>query len=624
MSKQVDHHELSCDVLVAGGGPAGVPCALAAARNGAKVILCQDRSVLGGNASSEVRMHIVGADHSGSRGVPLETEAREGGIIEEIRLENAVRNPQRAGSMMDLILYEKCRAEPNLRLMLNTTVVSAEVRDGTIESVKATRESTEDHFTIKAKLFVDCTGDGRLGAEAGAPYREGREANYEFDEGMGEKEPDKFRLGSTLLFEGRDMGKPMPFSAPPWARKFSEADLKFRGHGSWEYGYWWVEWGGNLDTIKDNERIRDDLLGIMLGIWDHVKNSGEHPKSENWAMTWFGFLPGKRESRRFVGMHVLRQSDLQEAVDHDDAIAFGGWPIDRHPPAGVDAVGEPPCEQIKVKYLFSIPLRSCMTEKVKNLLFAGRNISATHVAFASTRVMATCAVIGQGVGTAAALAVERGATPAALISDSRYVAHVQQRLLHDDCFVIGVRNTDEDDLARRAKVTASSQLKGGEAEWVQSGVTRAVHGEGGVKPGLVEAGSHRWMSDPKAGLPATLTLEWPGPAEVAEVRLVFDTGMNRPLTLTHQDSYVKRMVWGAQPETVKDYAVQWHDGDGKWQELTTVEGNYERLRVHRFEPVVAKAIRIEVRTTHGEDEVWRSHGLNHARICEVRCYGRVS
>ena len=176
MSNTLQTHEISCDVLVAGGGPAGVPCALAAARNGAKVILCQDRSVLGGNASSEVRMHIVGADASGSRGIELETEAREGGIIEEIRLDTAVRNPQRSASMLDLILYEKCRAEENLTLMLNTTIVGVTKEGSRITCAEAHRQSTEDRFLISAEVFVDCTGDGRLGVEAGASFRMGRES----------------------------------------------------------------------------------------------------------------------------------------------------------------------------------------------------------------------------------------------------------------------------------------------------------------------------------------------------------------------------------------------------------------------------------------------------------------
>jgi flavin-dependent dehydrogenase len=169
VSNVSSERSFECDVLVAGGGIAGVCCALAAARLGARVILCQDRPVLGGNASSEVRMHIVGATGLGG-GVALETELREGGIIEELRLDLAVQNPQRSPSMMDLLLFDKCRREPSLALYLNTAIVAADVADGMIRSVRAERQSTEDNFIIRARTFVDCTGDGRLGVEAGAPF----------------------------------------------------------------------------------------------------------------------------------------------------------------------------------------------------------------------------------------------------------------------------------------------------------------------------------------------------------------------------------------------------------------------------------------------------------------------
>src|SRR5699024_8317985 len=154
---------LKCDIFVAGGGPAGLTAALAAARNGAKTILCQDRPVLGGNASSEVRMHIVGADCSGKRGEELSVEARESGIIEEIRLEACVQNPQRSPSVFDIILYDKCRSESNLTLMLNTRVYDSIVEDDRITHALARRESTEEEFKIKADVFLDCTGDGVLG-----------------------------------------------------------------------------------------------------------------------------------------------------------------------------------------------------------------------------------------------------------------------------------------------------------------------------------------------------------------------------------------------------------------------------------------------------------------------------
>jgi len=608
---------MECDVLVAGGGPAGVPCALAAARAGAKVILCQDRPVLGGNASSEVRMHIVGADAGGGRGAELATEAREGGIIEEIRLETCVRNPQRSASMLDLIFYERCRAEPNLLLLLNTAVIGARLEGDKIVEAVAERQSTEDRFRIRAAVFVDCTGDGRLGAEAGAPFRMGREAKDEFGEDLAPDVADHYTLGSTLLMQARRLDGPVPFQAPPWARKFSEDDLRLRPHAQpgvdrgLEYGYWWVEWGGTLDTIRDNETIRDALLAIVMGVWDHIKNGGEHG-ADNWALDWFGFLPGKRESRRFVGQHVLSEKDLLESRPFGDAIAYGGWPIDIHPPLGIDAVDERPNTNTHLPHLYDIPLRACVSAGPRNLMFAGRNISATHTAFASTRVMATCAAVGQGVGCAAAEAVAARVDPADLEAQPEVIRRVQQRLLREDAYLIGVRNDDEDDRARRARVTASSEQASGPGINVLSGQTRAVDGPGGVSPGRRAAGIQRWLSRPEAGLPAWIALEWGQPVRPAEVRLVFDTGMHRRLTLSHSDAFVEKMVWGRpQPETVRDYRIEGLAAN-RWETLVEIQGNYQRLCIHRLsDPPAVTGLRITALGTNG---------LDHARICEVRVY----
>ncbi len=573
--------------------------------------------MLGGNASSEVRMHIVGADCSGGRGAALKTETREGGIIEEIRLETCVRNLQRSASMLDLILYEKCRAEPNLDLLLNTSVTATEVKDGVITHAIAERQSTEDRFRIAAKVFVDCTGDGRLGVEAGAPFRHGREGCDEFNESMAPETGDKKTLGSSLLFMARNVGRPVPFVAPPWARRFTEDDLKYRHHAQagvdrgLEYGYWWVEWGGCLDTIKDNETIRDELLAIMLGVWDHIKNGGDHG-ADNWALDWFGFLPGKRESRRFVGQYMLRESDLVESRAFHDAIAYGGWSLDLHPPEGIDAPDKHPCNQKSLAHIYDIPLRACVSQTVANLMFAGRNISASHVAFGSTRVMATCAVIGQGVGAAAAYAVRHGLSPTGLADNPEAIQAIQQRLLRDDAFLIGRVNMDPRDLAREAKVTASSAQSNGAASNVLSGLTRAVHGPKGAPPDRAVPGTHRWISDPAAALPAWLELRWGRPIRPIEVQLVFDTGMHRLLTLTHSDAYAARMTWGRpQPETIRDYTLEGLAG-GTWQPLAEVAGNYQRRRVHTLDaPGPITALRITVTATNG---------LDHARLCELRVY----
>lgn len=610
-----DEKRYECDVLVAGGGMAGVSCALAAARCGSKVILVQDRPVLGGNASSEVRLHICGADCSGRRGKPLCTEAREGGILEELRLDNCVHNPQRSACFHDLILYDKCRREPNITLFLNTSVVGVRILGTRIKSVICHRQSTEDIFSISAKIFVDCTGDGRLGYEAGAPFVHGREAKSVFNEKYAPEVADSQTLGSSLLFQAREYDKPMPFEAPPWARKFTEEDLRLRPHppaaDELDYGFWWVEWGGQLDTIKDNETIRDELLSMLMGIWDHIKNQGDHG-AERWALEWFGFLPGKRESRRFVGLYTLSENDVLCSRSFEDAIAYGGWPIDLHPPDGPDAKDSPRIIGEFVPFLYDIPLRSCISCKVENLMFAGRNISCSHVAFGSTRVMGTCAVVGQGVGTAAAMAVSQGLTPHRLIQEPDLICKVQQRLLRDDAYLIGLRNSDPDDRALIANITASSETQEGPARMVVSGQNRAVHGEKGAPPDRAYPATHRWMSKAEAGLPAWLELRWDKPINIREVQLVFDTGLHRVLTLRHYPKSAEAPYWGKpQPETVRDYVLE-GDVGGNWIPLLSVTGNYQRRRVHSLtvsQPV--HALRITVASMNG---------LDHARVCEVRVY----
>ncbi len=596
-----------CDVLVAGGGMAGVCAAISAARNGAKVILCQDRSVLGGNASSEVRMHICGADMSGGRGNKLSVEAREGGIIEEIRLENAVRNPQKSWSMMDLILYEKCIAEKNLTLMLDTAVVAAETDGRRIISVTALRESTEDKFIITASAYIDCTGDGRMAAEAGADFREGREAKHEFNEPYANDKADNKSLGMSLLFEAEDMGHPVPFVPPPWIRKFTEEDLKNRYHKPYNYGFWWVEWGGCLDTVKDTPEIRHELLRIMLGVWDHIKNGGDHG-ADNYALTWLGFLPAKRESRRFKGLYTLTSNDVMDAVHFDDVIAFGGWPLDTHPPEGIDALDENPCHQPPPPYLFSIPLRSCISADIDNLMFAGRNISATHQAFASTRVMATCGVVGQGVGISAAIAAKKEIAPSSLPENKELMEKIQDMLVADDCFLPGF-NKVKDEITFTAEVRASSQTENGKAVNVLSPLTRSVHGEGGVHPRYkYPVSTNRWISKE---LPAWIELVWDKDIATNELRIIFDTGLHRVLTLSHDKSsrvFNEEIIWAAQPETVKDYKVSyWKDND--WVEIIDVKDNYQRLRIHRFPEIVTTKIRVDVSATNGDAG---------ARICNIR------
>lgn len=610
---------LATEVLVCGGGAAGVSAALAAARAGSRVILCQNRSVLGGNASSEIRMHIVGADANGYRnGLPLETEARESGIIEELRLRQACENPTRSPHGIDLVLYDMVRSEPNITLLLDTHVSEAKVESGRIRSVSASRPAHEESFEITASQFIDASGDSAMAVSAGNPFRRGREAKSEFGEKHALEKPDDWCLGSTVLFQAKKMDGPVAFQAPTWARKFTEADLHNRPHGlgqtaggeecGYEYGFWWLEWGGDLDTIADNDSIRHELLAIAYGIWDHLKNGGQHG-AEHWSLTWVGMLPGKRESRRLMGRHILTEQDVLDAPDRSDAIAYGGWPMDLHPPQGVDAPEDPPCVQVEVPHLYPIPLSCCASGHLENLWFAGRNLSASHVAFASTRVMATCFAVGQGTGIAAALAAreEKGTTDAC--TSSGLTQRIQQEILRQDGFLIGVANTDPADLARRATATASGHRTGGEPANVIDGFTRTADGPRGVRPGTMPTGLHRWMSNT---LPAWLELEWKEPETLSRIQLTFDTGLHRWFSLTQSDSVHARNIWGPQPECLRDYNLVAETPQGKIT-LLQVRNNYLRHRIHDFDPVKATRLRLEALATNG---------IDHARVIEIRAYVR--
>ena len=359
--------DLDCDVLIAGGGPAGVCATLAAARNGAKVILVQDRSRLGGNSSSEVKMHIVGANsHTGRPGW------REGGIIEELRLDDAANNPQRCWELWDLLLYDKIISEPNIRLLLDTTVFAAETGNGVVQRVMARCDKTEHLYRIEAGYFADCTGDCRLALEAGATIRRGKETRSEFNEPLALETPSLETQGSSVLFTARDFGRPMPYSPPQWARKIDASKLQFRPISSWEYGFWWIEWGGHMNTIRDNERIRFELLSIVTGVWDYIKNSGKFPSAENWAMDWVGMMPGKRESRRIEGDVILTQHDLMGLNgDFEDAVSIGGWGLDEHPPGGFDDTDQRPFVSTKLGEVYNIPLRALYSKDLANLFMAG-------------------------------------------------------------------------------------------------------------------------------------------------------------------------------------------------------------------------------------------------------------
>ncbi|MGW9052269.1 FAD-dependent oxidoreductase [[Kitasatospora] papulosa] len=449
--------EVHYDIAVIGGGLAGTCAAIAAARLGRRVALVNNRSVLGGNASSEIRVWVCGATAHG-----VHRWARETGIMGELYTENQYRNPEGNPYYWDQVVLDAVRAEPNIDLYLNTDVreVDASGPDDRreVHSCTGWMMGSERRITFHARQFLDCTGDGLLGHLAGARYRIGREARSEFGEPWAPSEADQALLGSTILFHSRDAGRPVKFVPPAYAKDLSTTPIlrnRILRTGDNGCDYWWIEWGGELDTVHDNERIRDELQAVIMGVWDHIKNSGQFPDAANLTLEWVGSLPGKREYRRFLGDHVLTQQDILEQRQFEDRIAFGGWSVDLHPVQGMYAE-EPGARQRYADGIFHIPLRSLYSANVTNLHFAGRNISATHIAFGATRVMATCATLGEAAGTAAALCVAEDLTPRELATERANL--VRRTLLRQDASVIGLADEDPGNLARAARVTASSSL----------------------------------------------------------------------------------------------------------------------------------------------------------------------
>ena len=455
--------EETYEIVVIGGGAAGVCAAIAAARMGCKVALVQNRSVFGGNASSEIRMHIVGANCHSSK-----PNLRETGILEEILLENKHRNPYASFTTLDMIFWERVHETPGLAYYLNTNIEDVVMDGSRIRSVIGHQNSTEEKVVLSADIFIDATGHGTVGFLAGAASRTGSESKYEFNEPSAPEEANNYKMGSTIMFHAVNRGEPVKFIKPSWANTYTEEDLKFRPHvdriavddengiqdadspsakgklpefSNMDAGYWWCELGGDLeDNIGSCEEIRDELLKCIYGVWDHIKNGGDHG-AENYDLDWVGMVPGYRESRRLEGEYILNENDIRSNRIFDDAVAYGGWPMDVHIPRGMNDLTRYPSKVYNFEGCYTIPYRCYYSRNIDNLLMAGRDISTSKMAFSSTRVMGTCAIGGQASGTAAALAVRYHESPREV--GVNHIHELQQTLLKNDCFIPGLVNEDE-------------------------------------------------------------------------------------------------------------------------------------------------------------------------------------
>ncbi len=455
--RELKLEKITADLVIVGGGLAGTCSAITAAREGLKVTLVQDRPVLGGNASSEVRLWVLGAtSHLGNNN----RWSREGGVINEIMEENLYRNRQGNALIFDTILLEKCVLEPNITLLLNTAAFDVEKSDpDTISAVHAFCSQNSTRYLLEAPLFCDASGDGLLGFMAGAAFRMGAESKDEFGEAFAPDSTYGQLLGHSMYFYSKDIGTPVKFVPPSWALQDITKIPRYRQFHTNMQGcnFWWLEYGGRLDTIHQTEEIKWQLWKVIYGVWNHFKNSGQFPEAENMTLEWVGQIPGKRESRRFEGDYIIRQQDIVGQTAFDDVVTHGGWAVDLHPADGVysELSG---CTQWHSKGVYGIPYRCFYSKNINNLFLAGRIISATHVAFGTTRVMATCAAGGQAVAVAAALCKEQACLPREIGTGAK-LTQLQTRLLRLGQHLPGKEIEDPSDLATRATITASSTLR---------------------------------------------------------------------------------------------------------------------------------------------------------------------
>ena len=616
MSEKKKVKNAEYDVVVIGGGMSGICAALAAARHGARTALVHDRHVLGGNASSEIRMHICGASENLAK-----PDLEESGILYEIMLDNKSRNDYYNFSIWDMVLFSTVKRQKNLTVYLSTAMESCEMGEGsTIRSIDAYQLTTETHWKISGKVFIDCTGNATLGYYAEAEFRTGSEGRDEFGEPDAPGQPNKERMGNTLLFKAVDRGHPVAFKKPDFARTFTEEELKYRTHSavhgaqikgevdkayvrmtsfstsSVDYGYWWIELPGETDDIIDEyEQIRDELVSCIYGIWDHLKNGGDHG-AENYDLEWVGMLPGSREGRRLIGDYILNENDILSNRQFEDAVAYGGWPMDIHTAKGLYDFDELPSRVISFDGAYTIPYRSYYSKNISNLMMAGRDISASKMAMGSTRVMGTCAVGGQAVGTAAALCIKYDCDPRGA---QEHMRELQQMLLKDDAYIPGIWNEDPKDLARRAKVTATSAREGCPPENVINGISRDEDGHRNL-----------WISGKGRTEGEMLTLHLADRQPVSEVHLTFDSNFHYPIKITLSRKRQAQQRIGVPPELIRDYTVTLWQGDKKAAKQTVTE-NVQRKNIVTFPTTECDRVTVMVHKTNGSNE---------AHIYEIRVY----
>jgi hypothetical protein len=399
-----DPVENEFDFVVIGGGMSGTCAAISAARLGVKVALVQNRPLLGGNNSSEVRVHL------GAR-INLEPYPALGNLVNEI-------GPDRGGNAQPKDYYEddkKLKAvqnEPNISLFLNYHANQVVTEGSKIVKVIAQNLETGKKQAFSAPLFADCTGDGTIGFLAGAEYMSGRESRDMFNEPTAPEVADNLTMGISVQWFSEKKDTPSDFPDIKWGLPWSDEKAFAITRGDWDW-----ETGMGKDMINETESIRDYGLLVVYSNWSYLKNHYT-PKEKflNEKLTWVAYIGGKRESRRLVGDYILTENDLINQNFLPDGTAPTSWTIDLHYPDPENLEkfeGEAfrsIAKHIKI-YPYPIPFRSLYSKNIDNLMMAGRDISVSHVALGTVRLMRTGGMMGEVIGMAASICKDKNVTP---------------------------------------------------------------------------------------------------------------------------------------------------------------------------------------------------------------------
>ena len=528
----------------------------------------------------------------------------ESGIVEEIKLRNLYYNAEMKYPIWDDVLYGICREEPLLETILSCSVTEVRSVGRKINSVLAWHLTRQCWMEVEAQMFADCSGDSIL-RYCGAETRIGRESKHEFNESNCGEEADEKTMGNSILIQLRETDKHIPFRPPVWARKFTDKDAERREMKPTGHNFWWLEFGGIYHTIEDADKIRDENMAIAYGAWEYIKN---HPdgRGHHWELEWIGSLPGKRENYRYIGDYILTQNDIENGgKNFPDVIAHGGWPMDDHHPEAIYDQAQATIFYPAPK-CYGIPYRILYSKDMDNLFVAGRNVSCTHMAMSSTRVMGTTGVMGQAVGTAAALAIDHHLSTREIYNHK--IKYLKDRLKLDDQF-LPWEVSEIQALKINGKLEILNNSKKNIDDLI-NGIDRKLTSHGqeiNSKKQKVHDSSYHWMQGENSVLcqkGAKLKWNFEKPVYLSQVQIISDSDFAKEKRLPC--SFPKAGNLRTMPELLlKDASIEYQNQNGKWIKLKEIKDNFLRqikIQLPKNQKIFCQGVRLNINRSWGEKD----------------------